>query len=68
MPIILVNQEAQEDQGLKPALGNSSQDLSQKYPTQKRAGRVAEVVECLPSKGEVLSSNSSTTKKKKKRR
>jgi hypothetical protein len=34
--------------------------LSQKYPTQKRAGGVAQVVECLPSKGEALSLNPST--------
>jgi hypothetical protein len=41
--------------------------LSRKYPTQKRAGRVAQVVEHLPSKYEALSSNSSTEKKKKER-
>jgi hypothetical protein len=29
--------------------------LSQKYPTQKRAGRVTQVVEHLPSKHEALS-------------
>jgi hypothetical protein len=38
--------------------------LSQKYPTQNRAGRVVQVVESLPSKCEVLSSNPSTIKKK----
>jgi hypothetical protein len=37
--------------------------LSRKYPTQKRAGGVAQVVECLLSKHEVLSSNPSTRKK-----
>jgi hypothetical protein len=37
--------------------------LSWKYLTQKRAGRVAQVVEHLPSNCEVLSSNSSTAKK-----
>jgi hypothetical protein len=31
--------------------------LFPKYPTQKRAGRVAQVVERLPSKREALSSN-----------
>jgi hypothetical protein len=36
--------------------------LSQKYPTKKRAGGVAQVEKHLPSKCEVLSSNSSTTK------
>jgi hypothetical protein len=39
--------------------------LSQKYPTQKRAGKVAQVVERLPSKYEALSLNPNTTKKKK---
>jgi hypothetical protein len=37
--------------------------LSWKYPTQKRAGRVAQVVECLPSQCKALSSNPSNTKK-----
>jgi hypothetical protein len=37
-----------------------------KYPIQKRVGRVAYMVECLPTKREVLlSSNPNTTKKKK---
>jgi hypothetical protein len=31
------------------------------------AGAMAQVVECLPNKGETLSSNPSTTKKKKKK-
>jgi hypothetical protein len=39
--------------------------LSWKYPTQKRAGRVAQVVEHLPHNHEALNSNTSTTKKKK---
>jgi hypothetical protein len=34
---------------------------------QKRAGRVAQVVECLPSKHEDLTLNSSTAKKKKRK-
>jgi hypothetical protein len=38
-------------------------NLSQKNPTQNRAGEVRQVIECLPSKSEVLSSNSSTVKK-----
>jgi hypothetical protein len=38
--------------------------LSQKYPTQKRAGRVTQVLEHLPSKHEALTSNPSTTQKK----
>jgi hypothetical protein len=36
--------------------------------TEKRAGGVVQVVECLPSKSEALSLNSSTAKKKKKRK
>jgi hypothetical protein len=39
---------------------------SQKYPTQKGAGRVAEVVEYLHSKLKSLSSNPNIGKKKKK--
>jgi hypothetical protein len=38
----------------------------EKNLSQKRTGKVAEVIEHLPSKHEALSSNSSTTKKKKK--
>jgi hypothetical protein len=30
--------------------------VSQKYPAQKRTGREAQVVQCLPSKGKALSS------------
>jgi hypothetical protein len=37
-------------------------------PKAKRAGGVAEVVECLPSKPEALSSNPSNSKKKKKKK
>jgi hypothetical protein len=39
--------------------------VSQKYSTQKRVGRVAQVVECLHSKHEALSSNPSSAGKKK---
>jgi hypothetical protein len=42
------------------------QTLFGKYPTQKWAGTVFQVVERLPSKYEALSSNSSTNQKKKK--
>jgi hypothetical protein len=38
--------------------------LSWKHPTQNRIGRVAQVLESLPSKPEALSSNPCTTKKK----
>jgi hypothetical protein len=40
--------------------------LSQEYSAQNRTGRVAQVVEHLPSKCEALSSNPRTSKKKKK--
>jgi hypothetical protein len=39
---------------------------SRKYATHKRAGRLAQVVEHLPSNREALKSNSTTAKKKKK--
>jgi hypothetical protein len=39
----------QEDHCLRPAW-TKSETLSQKYPTQKRAGGVAQVTECLLSK------------------
>jgi hypothetical protein len=38
--------------------------LSQKWSTQKTAGGVPQMVECLRSKCEALSSNSSTKKKR----
>jgi hypothetical protein len=50
-----------QDRGSKPAQANNSG----KYPSQNRAAGEAQVIELLPSKREVLSSNSSTTKKKK---
>jgi hypothetical protein len=66
MPIILATQEAEirkiEVQGQPWQI--VCETLSQKYPTQKRAGGVAQVLERLPSKCKTLSLNSSTTKKK----
>jgi hypothetical protein len=41
------------------------QNLSQKYPTQNKAGRMTKMVECLPSKCETLSSNSKKKRKQK---
>jgi hypothetical protein len=38
------------------------ENLSQKYPTQKMTGGVAQAVECLPSKHKALSSNPTTIK------
>jgi hypothetical protein len=52
----------QGDYGLKPAWA-VCKILSRKHWTQKRAGGVTQVVECLPSKCEALNS---TAKKKKK--
>jgi hypothetical protein len=40
------------------------EDPIQKVTEAKRAGSMDQVVECLPSKHEALSSNSSTGKKK----
>jgi hypothetical protein len=65
-PIILATQEAQirriTVQGQSTQIVHET--LSLKYPTQKSAGGVAQVVECLLCKHIVLSSNSSITKKK----
>jgi hypothetical protein len=58
----------QEDHSLKPAQANSSQDPILKNPSPNRAGRVTQVVECLPSKRETLSSHHSATKIRKKRK
>jgi hypothetical protein len=43
-------------------------NLSQKYPAQDRADRVAQVVEWLPNNPGALSPNPSTAKKKKKKK
>jgi hypothetical protein len=53
----------QENQGSKPTQAIVSETLSQKYSTQKRAGGVAQEVECLRNKHKALSLNSSTAKK-----
>jgi hypothetical protein len=55
----------QEDQGSKPTWQIVPETLSQKNPSQKRAGGVAQVGECLPSKRKALCSNPSNIKKKK---
>jgi hypothetical protein len=53
----------QEDGGSKPAWTYSCQDTVSKIPNTKRADRVAQVVEYLPSKCEALSSNSNITQR-----
>jgi hypothetical protein len=54
---------------LKPVQANSSRDpISIKTQHKKRAGRVSQLAQCLPSKHEALSSNPSAAKKKKKKR
>jgi hypothetical protein len=66
-PVILAAQEA-ESRGITVRSQLSQifcETLSLKYPTPKRAGRVAQVLECLLSKHKALSSNFSFTKKKK---
>jgi hypothetical protein len=63
-PVILASRE---DHGSKGQPGQIiSQDLIYKITTAKWTGGVAQVVECLVCKYEVLSSNPSPTKKKKK--
>jgi hypothetical protein len=57
----------QEDNDSKPR-GAVCKTLCQKYLTQNRACGVAQVVECLPSRYESLSSNPSIVTKKKKRK
>jgi hypothetical protein len=68
MPVILVTQEAEIRRIVVQSQpqANSSQDPISKIPNTKRANRVAQVTECLPSKHEALSTNPSITKKKKK--
>jgi hypothetical protein len=51
----------------RPA-GQKYEPLSEKQTKSKRTGSVAQVVDCLPSKVKVLSSNPSTTKKTQKLR
>jgi hypothetical protein len=57
----------QEDHGLRPAWANSLWSPISKI-TRARAGAVAQVVRCLPSKYEASSLNPSTTKRKKKKK
>jgi hypothetical protein len=58
----------QEDYSSKPSQANKLQDPILKKNNTKRAGTVAQVVEHLPSKCEVLSSYSNVAKKKKERK
>jgi hypothetical protein len=53
---------------LKPARENSLGDPSLKIPTQNRTGKVAQVVELLPNKCEVLNLNSRSSLQKKKKK
>jgi hypothetical protein len=63
MPIILADQENHHS---KPAQANSSPEPILKSPSPKRAGKVAQMVEHLPSKVEALNSSPNTAKEKKK--
>jgi hypothetical protein len=67
MPVIPVTQEAEIRRIMvrNQPQANSSQDPLLKNPSQKRAGGVAQVVECLSSKHEALTSNPSVAKGKK---
>jgi hypothetical protein len=60
-PVILATQEAEIKKIIVQSQpGENSETLSQKYLTQKRAGRAIQAVEHLPSKHEALNSNPST--------
>jgi hypothetical protein len=59
MPVILGAHEAEIK---RTVVQSQSRQIVWKYPTQNRAGGVAQVEECLPSKCEALSLKSSTTK------
>jgi hypothetical protein len=54
----------QEDCSSRPTRANSCPDPISKILNTKRVGGVAQVVECLLSKHEIVSSNPSTTKNK----
>jgi hypothetical protein len=62
MPIILATQEAEIRRIIVQGYPGQivCKTLSWKYPTQNRPDGVAQLVEHLPSKSEVLSSNPST--------
>jgi hypothetical protein len=64
-PVILATPEAEirRISGQSQAGANTWQDSTSKKPITKRIGGVAQVVECLPSEHEALSSNRCTTKK-----
>jgi hypothetical protein len=68
MPVILAAQET----GIKRITVQRQprqifpQTLSQKYPTQKRTGRVAQTVEQVPKKYEVLQYHKEAKKKNRK--
>jgi hypothetical protein len=67
MPVILATQEAKirkiAVQGQSEQIVHKT--LSQKYPTQNRAGGMAEVVGHLPNNHDALISSPSTTRKRK---
>jgi superfamily II helicase len=69
MPVILLTTQEAKIRRIKIRGQSPGQitceTLSRKYPIQNKAGGVAQVVECLLSKHEALSSNSSTEKRKK---
>jgi hypothetical protein len=70
MPVIIPTQEAEIRRITVQSQPGQivHETLSQKYSTQKMAGRVPQVVEHLRSKCENLSSNPSTTTTKKKKK
>jgi hypothetical protein len=70
MPIVLATQETEIRRvRVKSQPGQTVYEtLCPKHPTQKRAGRVAKVKECQPSKHQALSSSHSNKKNKKKKK
>jgi hypothetical protein len=64
MPVILAMQEAHRRNTVQSGLGKTPDSIS-KITNAERAGRVAQVVKCLPNKREAQHSTPSTSKKKK---
>jgi hypothetical protein len=58
--------QGQEDQASRPVWAKKGRHYLKKYSTQKRAGRVAQVVECFLNKHEALNSKTPVPQKKKK--
>jgi hypothetical protein len=64
-PIIIATQEAESRRIMVQSQSGQTvgETMSQKTPSQNRAGQMVQVVKHLPRRCEALSSNPSTTKK-----